>query len=509
MKLLPLLALLAAAGTLYAGTHYVDVQNGAGAASPYTNWATAATIIQDAVNVAEAGALILVNTGVYASGGALTPGFALSNRVVATQAVTIASVGGPAVTVIAGARDYASDLGLGSNAVRGVLLRGGAQLHGFTVSNGATFGFATTSGHSVYERSGGGVFMEDAVLSNCIVTANAAGNYGGAVFGFTGAVVYASHLSSNWAFGYGGGIAWTTNSSVRDSVISGNVVSNWDGGGLHASASGLISNCLISGNLCQKGSGGGVLVFRADLEMVDCVIRGNRCAAGRGGGAFFNSLTSFRTLANNCRFEDNSIHGSQYGGGAYVTMATLNNCLIARNYAAVYGGGLAVYSSKINNCTIVSNRTDQRGGGIYLMGIQTVMRNSIVYHNSVPGADTNFYFGTGAASITCTYSCTFPTFVADVNSTNYTQFGEGNITNDPQLVDLVSGNYRLLPGSPCINAGSNAYVVGELDLDGTARIKQTIVDMGAYEAVPEPALLVMALLAAVSRLRLTHGRRGT
>ena len=194
MKRLLLVTILAVAGMLCAGTHYVDVQNGAGAASPYTTWATAATSIQDAVTVAEAGALILVNTGVYALGGALTPGFALSNRVVATQAVTIASVGGPAVTFIAGARDALSVLGLGSNAVRGVFLSGGAQMHGFTISNGATFGITTASGHNYFERSGGGAFMQDAVLSNCIVTANAAGNYGGAVFGFTGAVVCAAHL---------------------------------------------------------------------------------------------------------------------------------------------------------------------------------------------------------------------------------------------------------------------------------------------------------------------------
>jgi len=480
-------------GALCAGaaTHYVDGLNAGGAASPFTTWATAAVAIQDAVDVASAGAFILVNTGVYASGVQFTPGFALANRVLVTNAVTIVSVGGPAVTAIVGTREPGAILGLGSNAVRGVYLTRGATLAGFTVSNGATFAMGTNS-QSLFERSGGGIYLDDASVSNCIIVQNACANYGGGIYAASNAFVCAAQISSNWAANNGGGIYWPLSGSLRDARLHGNIVSNYDGGGVYAATSGFISNCVISGNLCQKGGAGGVLVFRADLEMVGCSVRGNVCTLGRGGGTYFNSLTSYRTVINNCRFEDNAIYGVNYGGGAYINMSEVNNCLFARNYAKANGGGLTTASAKINNCTIVSNRSDQGGGGVYLTGIQTVLRNSIVYDNSVPAGNTNCYLGSGAGSITCVYVCTLPVLT-----------GEGNITNNPQWVDLAGGNYRLVLGSPCINTGANVYAVGNYDLDGSARIQQGIVDLGAYEAVPEPALLGMLALFTIYKLQLT------
>ena len=52
-------AFLATAGSALAALHYVDV-NSTNATPPYTNWTTAATNIQDAVDAAVAGDEIVV-----------------------------------------------------------------------------------------------------------------------------------------------------------------------------------------------------------------------------------------------------------------------------------------------------------------------------------------------------------------------------------------------------------------------------------------------------------------
>lgn len=59
--------------------------------------------------------------------------------------------------------------------------------------------------------------------------------------------------------------------------------------------------------------------------------------------------------------------------------------------------------------------------------------------------------------------------------------GFGNITNEPLFVDWLNGNLRLQSNSPCINAGANIYVSTFLDVEGSHRIVDGTVDMGAYE----------------------------
>jgi hypothetical protein len=60
-------------------------------------------------------------------------------------------------------------------------------------------------------------------------------------------------------------------------------------------------------------------------------------------------------------------------------------------------------------------------------------------------------------------------------------FGEGCIDADPLFVGAE--NLRLLPGSPCIDAGDNTAVPFEVatDLDGKQSFTDNTVDMGAFE----------------------------
>jgi len=117
-----------------AAVRYVNLNNPTPEA-PYTDWATAAASIQDAIDAADPGDLVLVTNGVYQTGGRTFNGV-LTNRVAVTKPIMVRSVNGPAVTRIRGYQ--APRAILARDAIRCVALADGAVLSGFTLSDGAT-----------------------------------------------------------------------------------------------------------------------------------------------------------------------------------------------------------------------------------------------------------------------------------------------------------------------------------------------------------------------------------
>ncbi len=476
-----------------AATHFVNANNTTPLA-PYTTWSSAATIIQDAVDAANPGDLILVTNGTYSSGGRALYGN-MTNRVVVSKPVTLQSVNGSQWTSIQGRQ--ISGTTNGNGAIRCVYLADGALLSGFTLTNGGTL----TSGDSRREKSGGGVWCEstnarvlDCVLvrnaacyngggayqgsfSNCLFKGNSMPQGGGQGAGAYDAILDNCELAGNSASGVGGGACYGT---LNHCALTGN--SAYSGGGTSwadlndcaltnnradpaygtggGSQYGILRNCSFSKNLANQGGG----TYWATLSncivvsnlaavgggdhssiVVDSVFVGN--SANAGGAAAGRSLTNCILLGNTASLTD--------GGALSVCMA--DNCLIAGNSAAHGGGGAE--DCHLHGCTIVNNSAGALGGGVW----NCWLTNCIVYLNNAPSG-SNYYdtfFG---------YCCTAPSVP-----------GPGNVSLPPLFSDYAAGDFRLQDESPCINAGINNDVRVLCDLDGAPRVSGGSVDIGAYE----------------------------
>jgi parallel beta-helix repeat protein len=280
--------------------HYVSKGN-SGAQWPYDSWSKAAATIQDAVDAATANDTVLVTNGTYNVGTTVTPGYALNNRVVITNNLTVRSVNGPMVTIIEGTGPE------GSNAVRGVYMSAGT-LSGFTVTNG----HPQTSGDLFMDRSGGGIrcAYRSAVVTNCI-------------------------LIGNTTFYNGGGMYYGT---ANNCTFSENTATY--GGGMRR---GTANNCTFIGNMANDGAGNN------EGTLYNCIFIGNQ--ADRDGGGMRGGM------ANNCTFYGNTA-GRNGGGVAY---GTADNSIIWGNTAT--SNGVNFYSLTASH-TCSPELTDESDGNI-------------------------------------------------------------------------------------------------------------------------------------------------
>ena len=200
-------------------TRYVWRGNPNAPVAPYTNWYTASTSIQVAVNAAVAGDLVLVTNGVYDGKGASFGTY--GECVVAiTKAITVSSVNGPEGTILDGTAARRC-LGMSNAVVEGFTmvngLGGGSLIYGgggaFIGNNGIVRNCRIVSNRvsSAPGYGGGVICYKSGLLSNCVVAFNTATNYGGGITTYLGGWVARCTVFSNRVFdintGGGGGIA--------------------------------------------------------------------------------------------------------------------------------------------------------------------------------------------------------------------------------------------------------------------------------------------------------------
>jgi len=323
------------------------------------------------------------------------------------------------------------------------------------------------SGNSA-QRSGGGLLRCNGTVQNNTISRNTTNEYGGGLFGCDG-IIQNNAISGNSGF-WGGGLAYC-NATIESNIITANEAGE-DGGGL-SRCDGTIQNNVISGNTAQR-SGGGLVSCNGTIQ--NNVVSENSAELYGGGLAYCNGTIQNNLIAGNL--------SEQYGGGlAYCSDGTIQSSLISGNSAGLHAGGLYYCRSTIENNTICSNSAGGFGGG--LSECEGPIVNCIIWANSA----------IGHAQL---YECALPTYSC---IEGWTRGGEGNISSDPQFVDLDGpdedpatfddNDCRLLVDSPCIDAGNNEnWMRDAVDLDGNPRIVDghndglVVVDMGAYEYRP-------------------------
>ncbi len=338
-----------------------------------------------------------------------------------------------------------------------------------TIDAGGSFG----AGSVVVCNSGEG---PDTVLEGFTVTGGLAGSGGGMLNDGTSPTVVNCVFSSNVVCGGGGGMA---NNNGSPTVI----------------------NCTFDGNVSvlfpNSGLGGGMYNTNASPTVIGCTFRNNTAFFSLGGGGgIYNDNSS--PIILNCLFHANF---AAEGGGIlnYFSNPTLTNCTFTGNsWTAI----LNFFSyPALTNCTLWGNLGGEQ--------IADWSSSSAVAYSDVEGG------WPGVGNIDAD-----PLFVAP---SNCCVFNDGAGCDDPVCelavcdvepsccaywdilcADLAAtlcatcpNDLRLSPGSPCIDAGDNGALPGDLetDLDGNPRLldvpetpdtgngEPPVVDMGAYESL--------------------------
>lgn len=259
------------------------------------------------------------------------------------------------------------------------------------------------------------------------------------------------------------------------------------GVGLYGNSA-LVQHCWFEDNSTTT-YGGGLFAAGGNPRAFDCTFIGNRSLQDGGGVDFESGGTLVR-----CRILGNQAQNE--GGGVFMFgQGYLYDCEIVGNRASNTGGLVCMYgTARMRGCNLVGNvRTSSGSGGAAgaALGSSGVFVNSIAFGNSG---------GSGSGS-----QEQLQTIQWIVIHHSIVQGTAGSV--DPRFAnrlgpDGIQGtpddDLRLLPGSPCIDAGDNTSLLAGTvtDVAGLRRLADDpgtpdtgigtapIVDIGAHEYQP-------------------------
>jgi hypothetical protein len=423
----------------------------------------------------------------------------------------------------------------GAGSASTIIDGGGLDRLFYVSAGGATFDSLTLrNGRADYGHYGDGgavgmaenqkVTIRDSVLEN-----NSALLCGGGFAGEEGSYVLLERVTlRNNRATRGGGICASEIVAIRDSLIEGNVATEWGGGifgGYHLLVEGTTirnNSATSGGGIFQGGpsltvrqstidgntatfSGGGVYNEGGIVHISQTSIEANR--AGSGGGLYSYGGSS-QTHIRDTTFAAN--HASSEGGALFLggAPADIVQSTISGNSSGNEGGGLFVEEVPahvgpvaIRHSTVTDN-TAQFGGGLRQYRTASVLSNSILAGNHATN-DGPFDSDdlVNAISPDSAYSLIGISGPGQVEGAVAIQYGTPSTPLSPHLAPLEynggpTRTHALLPGSPAIEAGDAAFDpnaitpplvvdqngfarVVEGDLDGIPRI-----DLGSSEFSP-------------------------
>jgi Right handed beta helix region len=440
--------------------------------------------IQAAVSGAEAGDEIVVHPGEYPER------LDLLGKAITLRALNPATdLGDPLDPSVATIVDLS---GVGGSAVRCVSGEAADTIiDGFTLRHGT--GSETPDG----SYSGGGgilAYQSSPTIRRCVIRDNS-GLTGAGMLNHQGshppivACVFQSNNTDD--YGDGGGMynAGNSHPAVTDCRFVSNRAWFWGGAMYNDESTPVVRGCRFQGNRTNYAGGA---IFNADSspDFVGCRFDSNQTA--EYGGAICNCWESHPRIVSSC-FTNNN--GGGYGGAVSsingASLSIVNSVLFSNS--GYFGAALHQQSggtTTVQNCTFIAND----GYGLYLESGDASVTNSILWY------DSGEIFGSATVSF---------------SNVMYGYAGMGNIDAEPMLANPWSSDYRLQPGSPCIDAGSNYDVpADDCDLDGDGDTAEylpldfmglsrqvddpntadtgwgvpPLVDMGACEFHPTPCL---------------------